>query len=455
MKKRRPRAVKPPPTRSTAPIWPTKSVFDNLVIQSPKRTAGALRGWDGFFPYYAGYPEPFARALLSSAGLTKNAVVLDPWNGSGTTTFAASELGLASRGFDINPVMLIVARARLLPRSEADALEPLAHEIVKGLRGNQGKVKREDPLLWWFDLSTAALIRAVERRIQEHFIGEMTLSPDGVKLEHLSGLAATFYVALFSVCRHLAAAYQSSNPTWLKKPRVDERTIESDREEIFAMFVGNLKAMATALAARAAHGVKSGEAGLEVADTTALKLARNKIDFILTSPPYCTRIDYAAATRIELAVLHPLLGIGMEDLGRRMIGSTRVPTSEIALSGDWGPTCARFLRAVKKHPSKASGGYYYKTHLDYFAKMQASLTSLGVALKEDGKAILVLQDSYYKDVHNDLPTIVTEMAQAADLKLGRRVDFRIKRSMADVNPRARLYQRASGAVESVLCFQKC
>jgi hypothetical protein len=42
------------------------SKFDNLVIQSPKRNSHSLSGWDGFFPYYAGYPEAFAHPLSRS-----------------------------------------------------------------------------------------------------------------------------------------------------------------------------------------------------------------------------------------------------------------------------------------------------------------------------------------------------------------------------------------------------
>lgn len=441
--------------RARAPQRPANGAFDSLVIQSPKRTLDALRGWDGFFPYYAGYPEVFARSLLASANLPKRAMVLDPWNGSGTTTFSASHLGVASQGFDLNPVMIIVARARLLPCSEADSLEPLAREIVKGLRGNQRAVLPDDPLLNWFDIPTAALVRALERRVQKHLIGELTLSSTGTKLEHISGLAATFYVALFSVCRHLVVAYQSSNPTWLRKPRENEDLIEGDREELLSKFTVNVKSMSDALSARAS--TSRGELAnveLKVIDTASAKLPENSVDFVLTSPPYCTRIDYAAATRIELAVLYPLLNLTMEDLGRRMIGSTRVPTNLIAVNAEWGSTCRKFLAAVKKHPSRASSGYYYRTHLDYFDKMHRSLAKVAKALKDGAKAILIIQDSSYKDVHNDLSTIVTEMGKAVGLHLGRRDDFHISRSMAGINPHSRAYRRANGAVESVLCFQK-
>ena len=221
------------------------------------------------------------------------------------------------------------------------------------------------------------------------------------------------------------------------------------------MFIAKLKSMAEALVARVTESKSLADVNLMIADTAGVELTKNNVDFILTSPPYCTRIDYAAATRIELAVLEPLLGLRMEDLGRRMIGSTRVPAAEITRNVQWGPTCGRLLRAVKKHPSKASAGYYYKTHLDYFDKMHASLTSLSGALKDGGRMVLVVQDSYYKDVHNDLAAIITEMGKTAHLHLRRREDFQIHRSMAHVNPHSRAYRKSIGAVESVLCFQKC
>jgi hypothetical protein len=125
--------------------------FEALNILSPKRAPQAQTGWDGFFPYYAGYPESFARSLLKSADLPSDAVVLDPWNGSGTTTFSAAHLGLSAQGFDLNPVMVIIARARLLAASEADSLSPLARDTLKGLRADGRVLADDDPLLWCVD----------------------------------------------------------------------------------------------------------------------------------------------------------------------------------------------------------------------------------------------------------------------------------------------------------------
>jgi len=428
--------------------------IDSLSIQSPKRVSRREHGWDRFFPYYAGYPESFARTLLESAKLSDGAVVLDPWNGSGTTTFAASQLGLSSCGFDLNPVMVIIARARLLPPFEADSLDPLARDAVKALQADPQLVEQGDPLLWWFDHPSASLIRSLEHRIRELVVGGRTITFDGVKLENISGIAATFYVALFLVCRRLGASYQSSNPTWLRRPTGEER-ISVGRDVLIPAFTDILAEMAQALAIRAEPGqLEQANVDLYPADTTATVLDEATIDMVLTSPPYCTRIDYAAATRIELAVLYPLVRLKMEDLGRCMMGSTRVPQHSINISDKWGTTCLKFLTKLRAHRSKASDGYYFKTHLDYFDKMSRSLTNITHGLKRGGAAVLVLQDSYYKDIHNNLPSIAAEMAAGEGLALRRREDFHFNRSMAGINPKSRTYQRGTGVVESVLCFEK-
>ncbi len=446
-------------TPNSPPFSAAKAVraipFSDLKISSPKRTAQAQSGWDGFFPYYAGYPESFARALIASSALDRGATVLDPWNGSGTTTFSAARLGMTAHGFDLNPVMVIIARARLLPASEADSLTPLARDTLKGLRADPRLLAEDDPLLWWFERPTAALIRALERRIREQLVGAQTLTPTGPRIDRISGLAATFYVALFAICRSLAAPFRSSNPTWLRRPKATEARIVGDRDAILARFSATIADMAAALGSSGnTLGDEVTAAHLKVADTTTTGLAAGSVDLVLTSPPYCTRIDYSAATRIELAILFPLIHLKMEDLGRSMIGSTRVPDHEIAVDPAWGDICGRFLAHLKAHPSKASAGYYSKTHLDYFEKMAKSLVNIATGLRGGGAAVLVVQDSYYKDIHNDLPSITVEMAAAAGLTLRRREDFRLNRSMAGINPHTRAYKRAAGALEAVLCFEK-
>lgn len=434
-------------------------MLPGLHILSPKRNKRLQTGWEGFFPYYAGFPELFARELLQSAKLPRSAVILDPWNGSGTTTYVASSLGRTSIGIDLNPVMIIVARARLLPPSEADHLRPLAATILSHAHSTPSPLNSNDTLLGWFEPATAAFIRGVEQNIRRSLIGSTTKSSDGIHLDKISGTAATLYVALFAACRKLVAPFRSSNPTWLRVPKETEARLAAPQITVARFFADNVRGMSAALATKldadllVAGTPRAGECKINRSDTASMRLDASSVDFVLTSPPYCTRIDYTAATRIELAVLGPLLNTGARALGKQMIGSTQVPSASIEIDDKWGKTCARFLKALKKHPSKASSGYYYRTHLDYFDKMSRSIERMSGALKPGGRAILVVQDSYYKDVHNDLPKIISEIGVKHGLSLKRREDFHL-RSMSDINPGRRSYTRPSGATESVLCFVK-
>lgn len=422
-------------------------------ISSPKRDGRAQTTWERFFPYYAGFPETFANDVLTSLHLKAGATVLDPWNGSGTTTYAAVHRGYKAIGLDLNPVMVIVSRARMLPFSEIDALEPLAKTILRGA-SRKAMVTASDPLLSWFDPPTALALRSIERSINQKLVGSRTLVGEEMDLSQMSSIAATFYVLLFAVARDLTRSFRSTNPTWIRTASAECGRVRSDRQDIESIFISQVEAMAQVLADDAMRKSTEQPFEIRVADSTSPALRRGSVDAVLTSPPYCTRIDYTAATRVELALIAPFASIDATELGRMMLGSTRVPTSHIDFDESWGPSCLRFLRRMSKHPSKASNGYYLKTHLDYFDKIARSMAAISAALKPKASAVLVVQDSFYKDVHNDLPLHVTQIAAFRRLKLKERINFNVRRSMSGINPGTKNYRQSSAAVESVLCFEK-
>ena len=112
---------------------------DHLEILNPKRSSKIPTGREGWFPYYAGFSSDFATALIRSASLPKAAWVLDPWNGGGTTTSAAAVLGRSSIGIDLNPVMVVAAKARVLcPREKGSLLPLLLRLLPRPLRKGYG-----------------------------------------------------------------------------------------------------------------------------------------------------------------------------------------------------------------------------------------------------------------------------------------------------------------------------
>lgn len=428
--------------------------FEKLKIGSPKRVRSRRTDWDAFFPYYAGYPLDFASNILSHAGLAKDATILDPWNGSGTTTTAAIGHGFQAVGVDLNPVMAIIGKARSLQPSEADSLVPLAREIVRQ-SGAVSEPSETEPLEQWFTKDAARAIRSIERIIRTILVGDLVLAGAGGNITSISPIAATFYVALFSICRRAASRFQTSNPTWVRVSTIEAEKSDLSKNALCADFLECVASMANSLQSLFVDSVTDAPTTSFICGDSAIDHVPNgTIDMVLTSPPYCTRIDYTAATRVELAVVWPLTQHDFIDLGRTMIGSTRVPSAGIEPKRRWGPECIKFLQKVRRHPSKASGGYYLRTHLDYFDKLDRSLGCVSHALKLGGGAVFVVQDSYYKEVHNDLATIVGQMAFNRGLYLRRREDFNVPATLAASNPHARKYIRPQGATESVLCFER-
>lgn len=421
-----------------------------LTINNPKRRRPALTGWADLFPYYAGYPEDFATQVLASAGLRPKARIYDPWNGSGSTTSAAASLGLRAIGFDLNPVMVLVARARLLPATEWSALRPLSRRILQHARSLDVPAA-DDELCQWFTERTASYIRRIERSLRDHLV-ECETPP--IDAGSLSALASTFYVALFSAARTLAWKFRSSNPTWLRVAREPEHLLSYERAGVEHCFLDAVERARAACRSVIVSGKAGERVRVEVADSTLTRPRKGTVDFILSSPPYCTRIDYTSATRIELAVLSPLLAYGRQALSAKMLGSVRVPREYPLQKQEWGPTATSFLEKVRQHPSHASDTYYLKSYLDYFSKLHKALSRCSASLRTGGRMLLVVQDSRYKGAPVDLQTITTEMCAGLCLPLADRRDFKFARSMRDINSRSLRYGCGGNVTESALVFRK-
>jgi len=423
-----------------------------IKMENPK-----LRKRESFpsawYKFYPGFSESFARSILSSATLGKNAWVLDPWNGSGTTTYAASSLRLNSLGYDLNPAMVVVAKARSLDPGEYPSLRPVSVDLLrKSKKLRLLQICGDDPLLTWLVPSSASTIRGIEAAIQKLLIdddGHSFISDKGT--DTISSLAAFFYVALFRSMRNVLRPFRTSNPTWLKRPTSKSARLRPGSEAILNNFEAEVEKM---LHQPIFADSNCAETILKVASSEKLPLRANSVDFILSSPPYCTRIDYAVATSAELAVLGFGIDTGFKDLRRRLMGGATVPKSLPRVSDRWGEGCVAFLQRLKEHGSKASSTYYYKNHLQYFHSLSSSVSEIGRVLRMGSDCVLVVQDSYYKDLHNDLPRIIMEMACAEGLALQDRYDFPLSRTMAGINPVSNGYRSDFAATESVLTFRK-
>lgn len=101
-------------------------------LSTPKRSGNSAGGKASWYTYYAGFSPWFVRDVLGVLDLSKNSVICDPWNGAGTTTQVAHDLGYSVFGYDLNPAMVTVAKARLLgPHTEPSHTVLCSHIVRK------------------------------------------------------------------------------------------------------------------------------------------------------------------------------------------------------------------------------------------------------------------------------------------------------------------------------------
>lgn len=432
--------------------------IDSIAISNPKLYKDPKSSKESrIFPYYAGYSSAFSNNLLSTLGLSQNSIIFDPWNGSGTTTRSAFTNGFDSIGFDLNPSMVLVAKARLLSPLEHPSLIAIAKSIVEQARiaSNSYNGITSDPLLKWLSASSATPIRNLESKINNLLVSNdaYVKLDNNLAMDSVSPLAAFFYVSLFRTVRKLLIDFIPSNPTWVKLPKTKLNRKRPSMDSIFTAFIEEVKTLISRESTFEATSRDSESSiKLQIGNAENISLHDNSVDAIISSPPYCTRIDYAVSTTIELAVIR-CEQTEFDLLRRGLTGTSTVERTAPPVDGKWGTTCINFLDALYNHPSKASKGYYFKNHLQYFASLSRSLSEISRVLKPGKLCFLVAQDSYYKEIHNDVPRITSEMANAFGLAIVRREDFKTSRSMVGVNLKSKKYLISRNTTESVLCFQ--
>lgn len=406
------------------------------------------------FAYYAGFSAAFVKEALDYLQLDTGGRIVDPWNGSGTTTEVADRLGYQALGFDLNPAAVLMARARLLRSDVRPSHQSIATEIVRAARRlTDADFLAEEPLGAWFSDRSATAIRGIERSIQQLLLPApyARLGP-APSLAHVSPLAAHYFVALFRSIRRLVQPFRTSNPTWIRLPESARNRLRTTREAIEAAFQAEVDSLFAAVPT-GADSSSAPKVIIDVGDSKALNLPDSSIDGVISSPPYCTRIDYAVSMKPELAALALSSG-EFRNLRLAMLGSTIMGNGALNTSAGWGPTCEALLSTIAQHPAHGSKTYYLQTHQQYFSSLQKSLKELARVLRPGASAILVVQDSYYKEAHNNLPRIIEEMCASLGLKLDLQLDHRALNTKAAVNTRRLKYRRTADATESVMAFRR-
>lgn len=412
------------------------------IFPSTKLAASDKQQAAAWLPYYAGYSQDFVRAAIDSLGLLKGSLVLDPWAGSGTTSLVCRAKQVSSLAVEINPVVAHFATARLnAPEVSAKQRSSLEKTLRSCFVNKEASTcGLGDPI----SLAVSAIQRL--RYFEKEFL---TQDQETLGLKRSArALNPTFSILLSSIlsaARSTSKVSVGSNPTW---PQLPTEKVSIESVELYEQAGARLAEMLSVSDSNKTEG----KVIQLVGNSSTIPVRKNVFDAIITSPPYLTRIDYVMSMLPELICYFGTSEIS--ELRRNSMGTPMIRKCIPEASKEWGGLCLDTLSAVRTHGSYAAQSYYFKTMVQYFADASASLGEIRRTLKPRGIALLVVQNSYFKDIELPLGEIYVDMAK--NLFRGAEIISRlpVNVSLSNINSKSRKHQDTKRLYEDVIAIYK-
>lgn len=234
-------------------------------------------------PFPARMAPDIAIDHLDSMSNYQQLVVLDPMCGSGTVLTAAAGRGHSARGFDVDPLAVLMSSvATQVVNTETVVNE--AERICARARASSS----DDPR--WGDAETVKFAEywfAAKQRTQLNRLARELDEVDDVAVRRALQVALSRIIVTKSPKASLAADTSHSRP---------HRVATESDYDVYRGFEGSVASLKKLLDRR----VLSGEVEVARGDARALTIPADSVDLIITSPPYLNAIDYLRGHRMSL-----------------------------------------------------------------------------------------------------------------------------------------------------------
>ena len=362
-----------------------------------------------WYRYSAGFSADWAEEVITSKAAGPDALVLDPFVGSGTTLLAAEQVGVPSWGLDSHPFVARIAKAKLDYRSSPTEYFDEANRALLSAKAKSANIDIYSPL--------------IRKCYSDESLAQLDCLKQAVlETEDTSPSSRLVWLTLVAILRSTA---QVGTATWQYVfPNKRKSTAPSPFDAFAHMAQDMYHDMCLS------NGISGPRARLDCHDArTCDPISDDQVTLVLTSPPYANNYDYADATRLELTFFGEVGGWGdlQQHVRQYLIRSCtqQVPDRAINISDilsreELGPiredltdTCSR-LDAVRR--TKGGKKPYHNMIACYFLDLAHVWSALRRVCKSSADICYVIGDSAPYGVYVPTMTWLGELAVAAGFK---------------------------------------
>jgi len=363
-----------------------------------------------WFRYSAGFAAQWVEQVLSEWKIGEGYIVLDPFAGSGTVPVVCDTLGVKSIGVEAHPVVARICKAKLMWTTSPDRIADFASQVLKTARNRKTNTIDYPPLIQRsFDADTLSILDS--------------LKSSWLSLQDKSPESELVWLALTAILRPTSkvgtAQWQYILPNKRKKKVVPPLFAFQQQIEI-------IKSDIRWMQARVKHSRTQIIAG--DARTLADSMTQ-RVDAVITSPPYANNYDYADALRFEMTFWGEVNGWGdLHDTVRKYLivsssqhsSRERLKIEDLLESESVKPIRDELSQVVQRLAKvrESHGGkkHYHTMIAAYCRDISLVLHQLRRVCKSNSRMCWVIGDSAPYGVYCPIERWIAELAMKAGFK---------------------------------------
>jgi len=403
--------------------------ISNTVRNQVQNSDKSFHSW---YQFVLGYPPHLIQYYKNKFDITNDHLVLDPFCGTGTTNVECKKLGITSLGLEANPIAYLASTVKTNWKTPVSDLRQALEEVAGLAYNSFVKFNLNEDISLFFKVKHSRSLMEEPRlnEDEESVLPRNFISPrplrrvlilkaciDAVEAGNIRDL---FMIALANVTVNHAGNVAFGPEIYVSKIKKDVQVLE--------IFLRIVDRMISDLEMKPSF---EGKATIVHGDARFVfdffPKHENKVNFVITSPPYPNEKDYTRTTRLESIVLG--LVSNKNDL-RSLKNQLLRSNSRNIFAADEDQNHVKGFESINRIANeieqrrldlKKTSGFekqYHKIVKHYFGGMYLHLKSLKPLLTRNARLAYVVGDqmSFFR-IHIPTAKILGEIAESLNYQI--------------------------------------